>query len=62
MNDDKVKQVQKAMNVHKFKQLKRLFDVRHNGPNEMDNYLRGLVSHYVTEYQLIKEIERNKAT
>ena len=57
MTDDKVNQVQKAMNVHKFNQLMRLFDVRHNGANEMDNYLRGLVSHGVTEYHLIKEIE-----
>jgi len=60
MTDDKVNQVQKAMNTHKLKQLKRLFDVRHNGLNEMDNYLRGLVSHGITETQLIAEIESRR--
>jgi len=60
MSDDQIHKVHKAMNTHKLKQLKRLFDVRHNGINEMDNYLRGLVSHGITETQLIAEIESRR--
>ena len=60
MTDEKTQQVHKAMKHHQFKQIKRLFEVRHNGPNEMDNYLRGLVSHGVAEYELIKAIKEER--
>ena len=47
-----------GMTHHLHKKLKRLFDARNNGNNERDEYLRALVAHNVSEYTLMKEIER----
>ena len=46
------------MNDHLYKKLKRLFDARTNGANELDEYRRGIVSAKVKEEDLKAEIER----
>lgn len=46
------------MNDHIYKKLKRLYDARTKGANELDEYRRGIVSHNVKEVDLVKEIER----
>jgi len=47
----------KPMNDHLYRKLKRLYDNRES-VNGRDEYLRGLVSHSVSEDALKGEIER----
>jgi hypothetical protein len=46
------------MNDHQYKKLKRLYDARTKGPNERDEYYRGLVTFKMTEIEFVHEIGR----
>lgn len=46
------------MNDHQFRQLKQLHDARNKSANDRDNYLRGLVTHGISEAALLEEIGR----